>query len=170
MTYSPMNWRKLIKIRCWTPLDLIGFDAAQVRDTLYRLEPRAFLIAVPHNKSLEAVGNTKFVTSAMWAESEGAALRAALMDIRSDEIVGGLNIPPEMLLPGSPKTYGDIIDVLKFNSPGSYMEYANYSIAQGRAFTHRVIDAKNLKFFFRGRANDVDEAPYAVLRRLPDSA
>ena len=82
-----MNWSRLIKIPCWTPVLELGFDVRLVRETLYQIEENCYLIAVPHNERLELSAETNFATCLLWAEGNGAALRAALKEIENDHVV-----------------------------------------------------------------------------------
>jgi len=161
-----MNWARTIEIPRWTPVRQLGIKVSKIRDILFRVESDCYLIAVQHNEKLEMFPDLHFVTSVLWAESEGAALRAALREIENDRIVVGATPPPEMLLVSDRMTYGQIIDVLKSRKHGEYIEHASYRIARDGAFIHRIVDTHLFEFYFRALTEDKNERPYAILRRL----
>src|SRR5262245_51440034 len=161
-----MNWSRLVEIPCWTPLDQTGLATLHIKDTLYQVEAHCYLIAVPHDERYQTVDDKQFVTLLIWAQSRGAALRAALMEIESDAIFAGVTPPPEMLLPNAPNTYGETITALKSGKYGTYSEHASYRIARDGAFIHRAVCTRKFEFYFRGLQEEKNECPYAILRRL----
>ncbi len=161
-----MNWPRFSKIACWTPVSQLEFEVQHVRDTLYAAHENCYLIAVPHNQRLQKIGDTRFATCLLWAESQGAALRAGLKEIENDRVVAAATPPMEMLLRRDCTTYGPILEFLKLKH-GNYMETANYRISDG-AQVHRVIDTEIFEFYFRSPSEDWNERPYAILRRLKE--
>src|SRR5262245_1454062 len=112
----PMNWSALIRIRRWTPLEQTDLEVVQIRDVLFRLDYNCYAIVVEHDASYQS--DSRRIISLLWAESEGAARRAMLMEIETDEIRQGERIPREMLLPGAHTTYGSIISGFKAGKHG----------------------------------------------------
>src|SRR5438874_557492 len=104
-----MKWTRLIQIKRWTLLTQAGLEISNLKDTLYRVDANSYLIAVPYDEGLQTHGDLRFVTSVLWAESEGAARRASLMEIENDQIDRSAVPPQEMLLPDAANRYGDIL-------------------------------------------------------------
>lgn len=162
-----MIWSSLTKLPCWSSIHALNEKPIQVKDELFRLGRNCYFIAVSHDASLGA-SHVRRITMALWAESEGAALRATLMDIEADVVATGVAIPRQMLLPGAPITYGTIVDALVSASRNSWAESAAYRIARDGAFVHRVIHAHPFEFYFRCSQKSRLEVPYAILRRLQE--
>ncbi len=160
-----MQWSQLINIPRWTQVSELGFGVYPVRDTLFQVRVNCYLIAVPHNQQLQTFAGANFVTGLLWAESEGAALRAALKEIEVDHRIVGVAPPRELLLAEHCLTYGEVINFLKSTNEESYTEVAAYRVGDG-AFVHREIHAPKLHFYFRHLNEERDENPYAILRQL----
>jgi len=60
------------------------------------------------------------------------------MQIEADQI-GNERPPTELLPPGHPATYGEVVRELKKGHLGEYEETASYRIASDGAFVHRHI-------------------------------
>jgi hypothetical protein len=160
-----IDWSKLASVRAWTPLQDIRVRSVQVKDTLFRLGQSCYVAALKHNIDFGA-SNCRRITSLLWAESEGAALRALFMEIEADEAIPGLQIPQEMLLTGGPATYGGILAAVRTGRHGRFLQHADYRIAKDGAFIHRTISGQTFSFHFRGLAEEESERPYAIQRRL----
>ncbi len=160
-----MNWSKLLTVRCWTPIETLEIKSVLVAGNLFRVSDNCYLTAVGHNAQLKT-SRSPLVTIAIWAESEGAARRACLGEIEADVARTGLSIPEQILLPGKPATYGEIVATLYNARNGTFIESAVYRIASDGAFIHRVLHVGRREFCFRSLKEHKDEIPYAILRRL----
>jgi hypothetical protein len=158
-------WRNLIRLRRWTSIHEIGYGSQQVRDFLFRIQRNCYVTAVDHDARFNP-SHSRLITSLLWAESEGAALRAALMDIEADEPTSGVEIPTEMLFHQELTSYGSIKEALKTRIDGTLLEHADYRIAIDGAFVHRVLSSRTFEFYFRSVAEKPNEIPYAIKRRL----
>lgn len=163
---SDLEWERLLQLRRWTALDALGTPASHISDVLFRIGPCGYLICVPHGRDLRRVEGKRFITTLMWAESDGAARRAQLLDIEADE--PKIVRPPDALLSlGGAASYGAIVDYLR-KSAVRFQESASYRVGSDGAFVHRNILAPPYSFHFRGR-DDIDkEDCYAIKYMLPD--
>ena len=160
-----LNWNRLKELRCWTPLVQVSPSAERLGDGLFRLDPTQYVIAVPYNEQFERTDRAPFVTILLWAETDGAAKRAKLMDIEADE-KSHVTPPAELLLPGQSVAYGDIVKELRRGQHGTYQETASYRIAKDGAFVDRNIATPILSFHFRKREDDPTDRCYAIQYRL----
>mgnify|MGYP007034366735 CR=1 FL=1 len=150
----------------WTALDALGDTVSCVSDVLFRLGRDEYLVCVPHDRDLRRIEGKRFVTTVMWAETEGAARRAQLMDIESDER-GDVLPPPALLLSEGASSYGSIVDCLQ-SIGARFQESASYRIGSDGAFIHRSIIAPPRTFHFRNRDDDDKDRCYAIKYVLPD--
>lgn len=164
---APAEWSRLTRIPCWTPLARIGCESHQLKDALFRIGPNCYVTAGEYDADLSPSPSRR-VGSLLWAESDGAALRAVNMEIEADALCPGGKIPSEMLLPGRPRTYGEILSAFRTGRHGSFMEHADYRIARDGAFIHRALDGPDFVFYFRSLVEKPSEIPYAIMRRLDD--
>ena len=162
-----LAWADLKFLRRWTPLSQVTTDAVSLGDDLFKVGRGKFLICVPYNRDLEEQGGNRFVTTLVWAGTDGAARRAVLMQIEADQ--SSKERPPaDLLPPGQPVTYGEIVWELKKGHLGEYEETASYRIASDGAFVHRHITTAAFSFHFRKREPDDSEPCYAIEYRLPE--
>jgi hypothetical protein len=160
-----VNWNGLKELRCWTPLAEVSQSAERLGDLLFCIGPAQYVIAVPHNEQFDRTEKAPFVTILLWAETDGAARRAKLMDVEADE-KGHVAPPAELLLPGQSVAYGDIVKELRRGQHGTYQETASYRIAKDGAFVDRNIATPVLTFHFRKREDDPTDPCYAIQYRL----
>lgn len=118
------------------------------------------MVAVPHNGRFDRNDAGPFVTALLWAETDGAAKRAKLMEIEADD-PGAASSAPRDLLPGPATTYGDIARTLE-QQGRAFQEYAEYRVARDGAFIHRTIEAAPYAFFFRKLEHDDSDRCYAI--------
>ena len=114
----------------------------------------------------QRTGETRFITLLLRAETEGAALRAALMELESDEAASCAKPPGELLLPCGALAYGDIRAALRSGKHGLFSEAANYRIARDGAFIHRVVRTPKPRILLSSVTEQFGETPYAIHRRL----
>jgi hypothetical protein len=161
-----MELEPLKKIKEWSSLNDIGLPYHNLGDVLYKLYSQIYVIAVPYNKSFITDERIPYVTLLMWAQTDGAAKRSELMEIKADIKENNDNPPSEMLPPNGAETYGDIINELKKGYYGEFYEHADYRIAKDGAFIQRVIETLEYKFCFRKNDNDNSEIPYVIIYKL----
>jgi hypothetical protein len=165
MSAATVVWKELKALRCWTPLRQVSQSAIPVRDVLYKICDGQYLLAVSHNERFERDEKGPFVTGLLWAETDGAAKRATLMEIEADDSRDASS-PPEDLVPEGARSYGEIVKALKRQGQ-SVQEYAEYRVATDGAFVHRTIEAGAQSFFFRKVEHDDFDPCYAIRYTLP---
>ena len=161
-----LDWADLKSVPRWTRLSQVTTGAVSLGDDLFKVGPGKYLISVPYNRNLEEQGGDRFITALVWAGTDGAAKRAILMQVEADQI-SNERPPAELLPPGEPVTYGEIVRELKGHA-GEYEETASYRIGSDGAFVHRHITTAAFSFHFRKREHDDSEPCYAIEYRLPD--
>jgi hypothetical protein len=157
-----MKWSELLKIPKWTPIDKSGLDLSEIEEDFYKISENQYCLSASYSSmSLEETPGGPFITAFLWACSEGAAKRAYLNEIESDDQV---NIsPPSDILPSpDKKTYKEILKGLKELGCKSVMEHSGYRIVSDGAFIHRVIESEIAAFFFRKPEHNASEIPYAI--------
>jgi hypothetical protein len=162
-----MEWEQLKKVPAWTPINELPEAPQHLADILFRLGTSQYLICPPYNEHFERLpGIAGFLGSILWAPHDGAARRAALMDIEGDEATTRPAVetppPPALLLPDRATTYGAILNQLKKARHGRLLESASYRVAKDGAFVHRSISAVPFTFFFRNRKDDDNDPCYAI--------
>jgi hypothetical protein len=162
-----MDWSELKEIPAWLPINALPEQPVHLDGVLFRLAPSQYLICPPYNERFERVsGIAAFLGALLWAPNDGAARRAALMDIEADS--PGIrpvaeSLPPRELLPSSGSTkYGAILGELRAASSRRYLETASYRVATDGAFIHRTISSVPYTFFFRNRKDDDSDPCYAI--------
>jgi len=161
-----MTWDELKALKCWIPLCAVPTTCGVLGDVLFGLGDHMYLVAVGHNRNLEFVAGTSFVTQVVWAVSDGAAQRAVNGRIEMDDRLV-MAAPTQMLLAGTATTYGDIMRLFGTRRYGQVSESAHYRWSDGE-FIHRIISGNSFCFYFRKREDDGSETPYAIAYRLPD--
>jgi hypothetical protein len=162
---SALDWPGLKTLRAWTPLSEVPASATHLGGVLYKLAPSVYVTCVSYNRRLEEVEGGLFVTMVLWAETDGAARRAQLMEIEADQHAD-VHPPPEMLLRGQPVIYGEILRELKRGNYGEFREWADYRVATDGAFVQRTVNIPPLSFYFRKLEEDDSERCYAIQYRL----
>jgi hypothetical protein len=165
------DWGDLKGIAAWTPLTEMQGATRHLGGTLFQLSATQYLICPSSNERFERLpGIPGFVAALLWAQHEGAARRAILMETEADrpELRPPPEPPPpELLLPGVDDTYGSILAELRTQRDGSVLTSAAYRVARDGAFIHRKIGAAPYTFFFRNRKDDDADPCYAIEFRLP---
>jgi len=156
-----MNWKKLMKIKAWSPVKKCGIDFEFLKEGIYKLGDGAYALTSAYNKSLiEDVKNGPFVNNIFWALDDGAIYRCILQEIECFDERTDISRPPEELTIKNNITYGDLIKSAKTGKYGKYMECAAYR-ADGK-FVHKIIDVGKLSYFFLDNAEIKDELPYSI--------
>jgi hypothetical protein len=167
-TEPDLSWDTLTSLRRWTPLrQVTKTTPVKLGDDLFKIDTGKYLVCVPYKRDLTEGGGERFITSVLWARTDGAARRAALLQIEADQVIEG-GPPPDLLLPGRPVSYGDIIRELKKDQTGEFGETASYRVATDGAFVHRSIVTESTSFHFRNPEHDDSEPCYAIEFRLPE--
>jgi hypothetical protein len=162
-----MEWKALKEIPAWVPITELPEQPVRVDDVLYYLAPTQYLICPPHNEQLATIpGVAGFLGSLLWAPNDGAARRAALMDVEADAVEKRPRVepppPPELLLSPDATAYGVILARAKSGRHGRHLESASYRIGRDGAFVHRSISVGPTTFFFRSRKDDDSDPCYAI--------
>lgn len=165
-TIDNADWARLKSLRAWTPLPDVSPSAIPLGGVLYRIATGTYVTCVPYNRQLEEIEGGLFVTTLLWAESDGAAKRVQLMEIEADQPKDS-RPPADLLLHGQPVTYGEIIRELQRGAYGAFREWADYRIARDGAFVQRTIDIPPISFYFRKPEDDDADRCYAIQYRLP---
>jgi hypothetical protein len=164
------TWDELKRIPAWTPLTALRNSTRHLSGTLFQLAPNKYLICPPSNERFEKkAGVPGFIAALLWAQHEGAARRAVLMDVESDHSQPPSfhePAPEELLPPGATDTYGSILAALRMRER-QFLESAAYRIAKDGALVHRNTSAAPYAFFFRNRKDDDGDRCYAIEYRLP---
>jgi hypothetical protein len=164
-----MEVNKLMACHRGAPLSLIVRDPLAesfLSPLVYKIYHGIYLKLVLFNPdTFEKDPDGPFVMGVVWAASDGAARRALLMEIESDD--GAMHSVPNDFLPASDATtYSTILQGLKNVNPRVCQETAAYRIASDRRFIHRIIETERFAFFFRNPKHDDSELPYAIIRKL----
>jgi hypothetical protein len=157
-----MDWSEVIRIPKWTPISKLDCDLMILDDYFYKLAENQYCLSAPYNSmSLVEAPGGPFLTSFLWACSEGAARRVYLNNIESDDKVE-ISPPVEILPYPDSNTYGGILKGLEKIGSKSVMEHAAYRIMSDGAFIHRIIESEIAAYFFRSPKYDDREVPYAI--------
>lgn len=157
-------WPQLLSLRPWTLLSTTGLSTNQLGDVLFKVGDNAFLLCAPYDSQLRPLADDVSVAAVVWAESEGAARRAALQQIEADQPTDS-QPPAEVLLKPGMNRYGDIREAGRAGSLGSMLEAASYRGRDG-LFVDRRINLPRWTFHFRRPESDDSEPCYAVQVRL----
>jgi hypothetical protein len=157
------TWDDLVQIQLWTPLSAIQVPAVELSERLRKIAAHQFILVV--ESDLRGTANGPFITMAVWAESDGAALRAIELSKESDQPCESDGPPERLLPPGATASYGSIVATLR-EQGADFMESAEYRIASDGAFVHKVIHSPQANFYFRSPEEIAGEKPYAVSYRL----
>jgi hypothetical protein len=154
-----LNWAELMGFTDWKPLAQLPWPTTMLSDGLRQISSNAFVFVVPYNRMLESDGDGPYITLLWWAQSPGAARRAADGILEADDGVDGELPPGELLIEGA-RSYGDLLTAVKRTCPSGSIESASYD-TQGR-FLHAQIWAANFKFYFRDQRTPADGLPFAI--------
>lgn len=160
-----MDWLALTNLQAWSPLRDLPTPVLALSGSLFSLGSDQYVFAVPYNGELVPTPDGPRVTLAIWAASDGAALRALEMRIEEDDLV--IRSPPDELLPPrTMPTYRAIRSAARRDHPGSLIESAAYRLATDGRLIHREIHyGLAASYYFRSRSG-LTEAPYAISWRL----
>lgn len=165
-----MELNSLTQLPRGTPLSAVVQQPAAeafLSPSVYKIGNGIYLCISPFRLgSLEKDPSGPFVTGVVLAADDGAARRALLMDIESDN--GETMSIPVGFFPAAVMTpaYGAILQALKREKPQICQETAEYRIASDGRFVHRMIETEHFSFFFRKPDHDDSEPPYVVIRKL----
>ena len=166
VTGRPMDWARLKELPAWLPTTELPEPPVHLKDRLFRVAGTQYLICPPHNERFERVPSIPgFVGYLLWASHDGAARRAALMEVEADTSDARPDFeipPPELLLPGNSATYGAVLREAKTGRHGRCLESASYRVGTDGAFVHRSIGVGPYTFFFRNRKDDPSDPCYAI--------
>lgn len=160
-----MNWSVLKTGRMWQSLREIAPSAKEVGAGLYRLAKNTYAIASLHDENLiDGRPGAPFVTSLLWAETEGAARRCVHLELERDESSTAAEAPHELLQNTSGDYESLVAEARK--SKTRMMERAEYRTQPDGRFVHRVVEVGKASYFFRDAHARKNERPYAIRWRL----
>lgn len=148
----------------WAPLRQAYPAAILIRDHLFKIGQDAYVIVSERDFELRPNHpEAPFIIAVLWAESEGAAVRAALRDLNADAAVPE-SLPPHLLLPdGTAKTYSELRKLGRKGTYGRFFEHADYRIdAEGAGqFANKIIQIGKSSYYFRS-LEDISERTFAI--------
>jgi hypothetical protein len=152
-----MVWKSLIGY-VGGPISALPQAPIRISEGIYEYGP-AYVRAVPYFRDLTP-SPEPIITLIVWAASRGALERALCMNLEADDQATG--VPPrELLLSPDSTTWAAII--ANGRSKGlTFMESAEYRIANDGAFIHRKLESRHYRAYFRSRHDLPNEQPYAI--------
>ena len=161
-------WPELLALPPWVRLSEATVRARPLVDVLFKVEDGKYLLCVPYDAQIKPLENDYSIAAILWAETDGAAKRAVLQQLEAD-VRGNATPPSEILLPGGPVQYDEVVREAKSGAHGSLLESAIYRVGDG-LFIDRTIALPRWTFHYRGRRSKGDEPCYAVEYRFPRSS
>ena len=161
-----VNWSQYIAFPKWCSLQRAGFQVKEIGDPLYHVKDTLYVTLNEHNFSESTDQDGPFITSILWAVTEGAARRAINSEVEADSPEISI-FPPYELLPNiDSASYRAILE--QYISRGinlKLMERATYRGTDG-SFVMRIIDAHPFEYYFRKEEHDGNELPFAISHSL----
>ncbi|MFL6247284.1 MAG: hypothetical protein ACJ74H_14730 [Thermoanaerobaculia bacterium] len=146
-----MPWDELLRLPLWTPLSATASAAEDLSENVKKIGEQKYLFVVDSDLSGHEE-NAPYITMAIWAETDGAALRAADGALEVDVELPHATPAAVLLPPGSIPEYRSILAGLR-RRRDNVLESAEYRIAIDGAFLHKVIRGDKGSYFFR--RNDI---------------
>lgn len=159
------SWSEILALRAWTPLEQVSEAPIELGRRLFKIGVGMYVVALPHFSDMTPTPGHLWVTMAVWAESDGAARRAELMEVEADEL-GDLDPPAELLVGGS-REYGALVGGARASRLDP-IETGVYRVGSDGAFVHRKLSAANAAWLFRSRRHEDHDVCYAIETRLRD--
>lgn len=157
-----ITWDHILGLRIWTPLSATGIPTEDLSENVKKIGVQKYLFVVGSDLAGREE-RAPYVTLAIWAETDGAALRAADGQLEADTRSAPDTPPPSILLPaGALHDYGSILSGLLLRGD-DVLETAEYRIATDGAFLHRVVRAGREAFYFRSNETLPSEKPFESL-------
>jgi hypothetical protein len=160
------DWKTLLSLPKWCPLHETGLHVREVSDPLFVVGRGVYLTLNEFNFETNTNMGGPFITSVLWASSEGAAQRAINLNIEADEQTL-CSVPPIELLPAPEAVnYGSILHHFTDKDVDRlFMDHSSYRGTDG-LFLTRVIDAHPFEYYFRSPEPEDSEVPFAISYRL----
>jgi hypothetical protein len=162
---SGTNWAAELATKPWTPLRQAHPNAVLIRGHLFRIGQDAYVLVSERDSELRVnQPGAPFVIALLWAESEGAAVRAALRDVTADACVSD-NVPPSLLLPeGTARTYSELRKLGRKGTFGRVLEHADYWVdgAGEGHFANKIIQVGKISYYFRSPEDIAEEFTFAI--------
>jgi hypothetical protein len=157
-----VDWRRLLSLRKWCPLAEAGLQVRCISEPLFHVTEGLFVTLNEFNFAANSSSGAPFLTSLLWAQTEGAAQRVINSKIELD-VEQSAALPPVELLPAEGAiTYGSIAAAYERNGVGRQtMETAGYRGTDG-LFVTRQITAHPFTYYFRRSEHGDSETPCAV--------
>lgn len=157
-----VDWNLYRTVAWETPIRALAPHPTAIGPELYRIADEVYALAFPDRSEGTLQGEPPFVSILYWAASDGAARRAAIRDVDSDD--GAVSPPPAALWgeAGAPD-YRSLRAYGRASRPGGILERASYRM-DGR-FIHGVLDLGATEYYFREPEIDDGAVPYAIALR-----
>jgi hypothetical protein len=162
---DPTKLQEAMSYKKGTPIASIVSDStpeAFVLKGMYRFAPGIYMTFseyMPNSFKRNPEGLN--LASLLLAPDDSAVMRVTKMDIEHDANAL-LEVPTAALPSGAAATYGEILKGLKRENGKGSLESAEYRLGSDGLFVHRTIQTGLVDYFFRGRAENDNEAPYAI--------
>jgi hypothetical protein len=157
-------WDEVVRLPVWTPLSATAIIAEDLSENVKKIGAQKYLFVVDSDRSGNEE-NAPYITMAIWAETDGAALRAADGALEADVELRHATPVAILLPPGSIPEYCSILAGLRRRRE-NVLESAEYRIATDGAFLHKVIRGDKGSYFFRRNDIVASEKPFAITYRL----
>jgi hypothetical protein len=156
------DWKTLLSLPKWCPLHETGLHVREVSDPLFVVGRGVYLTLNEFNFETNTNMGGPFITSVLWASSEGAAQRAINCSSEADE-QALCSMPPIELLPApDANNYGSILHHFTYKEfDRLFMDNSSYRGTDG-LFVTRMIDAHPFTYYFRSPAPEDSEVPFAI--------
>lgn len=162
-----ISWNEILRLSIWTPLSATGIATEDLSEDVKKIGEQKYLFVV-RSDFAGREERAPYVTLAIWAETDGAALRAADGQMEADTVSAPDTPPPSILLPaGALPGYSSILAGLRLRGD-DVLETAEYRIATDGAFLHKVVRAGREAFYFGSDEILPSEKPFAITYRLQE--
>jgi hypothetical protein len=163
---ASVTWDEVLALPAWPSLSAIAPHAVLMKANLMKAGAHQYVVVASYDRELrEGSPQAPFVTSAIWAPSDGAALRCGLQEVQEDDATSLSVEPPMELVPfGQIPTYAKITEAARTGRYGVYLEHAEYRVTTsgGAEFVHKVVEVGRIGYCFRSSTKRDRELPYAV--------
>jgi len=164
MAIISSTWNVLSSLRCWTPVADVGIPLTSLRDGLLAAGGGYYLLTSPDLVLKSGDPRAPCATVALWAASDGGAIRAALGQVADDDEELSAAPPAEVTQGRKDISYAVIIREAR-EKGASADEHAEYSGTNGQ-FIHKTIVIAEWSYYFRQTRISPKEIPYAISKRL----
>ena len=157
-----INWNKYLALPKWCRLDESGLTVKEMADPLFKVTNTFYVTLNEYNFDQDTEKGGPFITSIIWATSDGSASRSINSKIEDDEVKEAVDPPLELLPEYGAITYREILTHYRHKGiDNSELEQASYRATDGE-FVKRIIAAHPFEFSFRKSVDGDGEMPFAI--------